>query len=105
MKHTPERCPPHRLFIAQIDGQPLRDDEIVFCQRCYMVWHIKDVMELINARAGINSEAVPLMKEALEGLLDGLDANVDGRDGLSTERWEKRIAHARAALAKMEKRS
>lgn len=36
--------------------------------------------------------------EALAGLLDGLDANADGRDGLSSDEWDTRVAKARRAL-------
>lgn len=32
--------------------------------------------------------------EAIHGLLDGLDANIDGRDGLTQKQWDDRIAFA-----------
>lgn len=39
---------------------------------------------------------------ALEGLLDGLDANFDGRDGISSESWEERIEKAREVFGRLE---
>jgi len=41
---------------------------------------------------------------ALEGLLDGLDANFDGRDGLSQEHWDERVQKAREVFNELESR-
>lgn len=40
------------------------------------------------------------MIEALHGLLDGLEANVDGRDGLTQQQWNGRIQYAREVFDK-----
>jgi hypothetical protein len=53
-----------------------------------------------NAALAAEQERVKVLVEALEGLIDGLDANGDERCGLSDEQWRKRIKEARAALAK-----
>lgn len=42
------------------------------------------------------------LRAALDGLLDGLDANYDERQGLSTEQFNERIKEAREALATKE---
>jgi len=41
---------------------------------------------------------VERLREALGGLLDGLDANSDLRCGLSDEQWKRRIKTARRVL-------
>jgi len=38
---------------------------------------------------------------SVEDLLDGLDANYDGRDGLSMKQWEERIKYARETLKRL----
>ena len=52
-----------------------------------------------ESNARIIVRALELL-EALESLLDGLDANTDGRDGLSEEQWDRRCAVARAIIRK-----
>jgi uncharacterized coiled-coil protein SlyX len=56
-------------------------------------------VEQANARASAVTIDNARKDEALEGLVDGLDANCDGRDGLSNEQWDRRVALARAALS------
>ena len=38
------------------------------------------------------------LESALGRLLDGLDANTDGRDGLTQEEWDEACSYARRAL-------
>ncbi len=66
--------------------------------------YVKAVVEL-DADIARLTEANRVMREALDGLLDGLDANVDERSGLTNEQWEQRIAFARAALAQASEQS
>ena len=40
------------------------------------------------------------MIEAINGLLDGLEANTDGRDGLTQKQWDDRIQFARETFNK-----
>lgn len=67
---------------------------------------IADMKELTERIAGeFARHAPPSLEceaiEALEQLVDGLDANGDAeRCGLSQEQWDARIKHARAVLAR-----
>jgi hypothetical protein len=58
----------------------------------------KDVRERL-AELVAEGKRILSVYAALEGLLDGLDANGDPeRCGLSQEQWDRRIAAARSAL-------
>lgn len=59
---------------------------------------LKDELESLKAQRDE-------LAAALDGLLDGLDANADPeRCGISEAQWLNRIVSARAALAKLEKK-
>ena len=55
--------------------------------------HLKNLTVL-----AADQERERVLRESVDGLLDGLDANYDGRCGLSAATWDKRIKQARAAL-------
>jgi hypothetical protein len=44
------------------------------------------------------NKRIKVLEGALDGLLDGLDANSDGREGFTNIQWQKRIAQAHKAL-------
>jgi len=100
-----------RKVYAIIDGMK-RVADIFGLVHVKSEWCVTGEMRLTFEHHEIKSDTTPLcpsrsapaddesepMREALENLLDGLDANCDGRDGLSEEEWDKRIAKARAVL-------
>jgi hypothetical protein len=59
--------------------------------------HLPKVADMVS-RADVDRLA-----SALDGLLDGLNANNAPRDGLTNEEWDKRISKADAALDALEK--
>lgn len=65
-------------------------------------WHIKagdvDQQLLIS-----ETRRRQLLSVVLEDLVDGLDANTDGRCGLSEEEWNRRVAMARDTLDEIER--
>jgi hypothetical protein len=107
MKHTPERCSGSWVYLRP-DGET--PDGIWFdcpnCKSFLVTW--SEIEACVNACAGIkNPEGVPMMKEALETIVNAgawyysaLEIDVyEGHDG---EKLEKM---ARAALAKLEERA
>jgi hypothetical protein len=45
---------------------------------------------------------IAALKDALRGLLDGLDANCDERMGLTQWQWNRRVERARKAIGQKE---
>lgn len=59
--------------------------------------------EVVAGILAIVAEDREKLVAALEMLTDGLDANTDGRDGLTNEQWDRAVALARSALASVGK--
>jgi hypothetical protein len=74
---------------------------VIYCPhqpcRCEALgWSNNEVETQWNTRA-VDPD-VARLAEALEGMLDGLDANVDERCGLTNQQWDKRLSQARKVL-------
>jgi hypothetical protein len=76
----------------------------ITCIYCGEGWYPteEDAVNEFDEIGKLKSDNIQL-KEALRGLLDGLDSNYDERCGLTNEEWNERIKDARLALSKYNK--